>query len=411
MNPMNKRDRVLLSKCLMMILVLCLIGCEQEAEVNIEENSDFEKIQLSSDFFAEGVAIGDLNGDGQPDIAAGPYWYVGPGFEQRHEFYEPVAFDPLEYSENFIVEIEDVNGDEMADILIVGFPGESAHWYENPGSTDEHWERHLIHESVDNESPRFYDFNKDGQLELIFHTEGVLGFASRNESDSTAPWEFTPISEEWEWGAFTHGLGIGDIDGDGLEDVIKKEGWWKTPGIDSLDSIWEFNEVDFGVGDVGGAQMYVYDVDDDGYNDVITSLNAHGWGLAWYRQVQEGENINFEKNLIMGDSPDQNEYGVAFAELHSINLVDMDGDGIKDLITGKRWWAHGPDGEDFQRNPAVLYWFELERTGEGVTFIPHQIDNASGVGVEVDTEDLNGDGKPDIAISNKKGTFVFLNQL
>lgn len=89
----------------------------------------------------------------------------------------------------------------------------------------------------------------------------------------------------------------------------------------------------------------------------------------------------------------------------------MDGDGVKDLITGKRWWAHGPDGEDFQRDPAVLYWFELERTEDGVIFIPHQIDDDSGVGVEVDTEDLNGDGKPDIVISNKKGTFVFLNQL
>ena len=215
----------------------------------------------------------------------------------------------------------------------------------------------------------------------------------------------------WEWGAFTHGLGIGDIDGDGLEDIIKKEGWWKNPGDDSLDLIWEFNEVDFGEDDVGGAQMHIYDVDDDGYNDVITSLNAHGWGLAWYRQIRDGETITFEKNLIMGDSPDQNEYGVAFAELHAINLVDMDGDGVKDFVTGKRWWAHGPDGEDFQRNPAVLYWFELERTDEGVSFIPHQIDDDSGVGVEVDTEDLNGDGNPDIAISNKKGTFVFLNQM
>ena len=29
-----------------------------------------------------------------------------------------------------------------------------------------------------------------------------------------------------------------------------------------------------------------------------------------------------------------------FSQAHSAQLVDIDGDGIKDLITGKRWWAH-----------------------------------------------------------------------
>lgn len=408
---MKKTDRSLLIAIVIAICTIGLFGCEQ-AETHQTSNPEFEKIQLSSIFFAEGVAIGDLNGDNQPDIAAGPYWYEGSEFERRHAFYEPVEHDPLEYSENFIVAIEDVNGDEREDILIVGFPGEAAHWYENPGNTDEYWERHLIHEKVDNESPQFYDLNKDGHLELVFHTEGTLGFAIRDDADPTAAWHFTPISdEEWEWGAFTHGLGIGDIDGDGLEDIMKKEGWWKNPGNDSLNSIWEYHEADFGADDVGGAQMFAYDVDGDGFNDVITSLNAHGWGLAWYRQIRNGENIDFEKNLIMGDSPEQNEHGVAFAELHAIDLVDMDGDGVKDLITGKRWWAHGPEGEDFQTNPAVLYWFKIDRSNEGVTFIPSLIDDDSGVGVEVDTGDLNSDGKPDIAISNKKGTFVFLNPL
>ena len=43
-------------------------------------------------------------------------------------------------------------------------------------------------------------------------------------------------------------------------------------------------------------------------------------------------------------------------------------------------------------------------------FIPHQIDDDSGVGTQVTAVDLNGDGVPDVIVSNKKGTFVYLSQ-
>ncbi|MDR8390115.1 VCBS repeat-containing protein [Aliifodinibius sp. S!AR15-10] len=370
----------------------------------------FQKIQLSSAFYAEGAGIGDINQDNQPDVIAGSYWYEGPDFKTKHAYYEPREYDPYKYSDNFIVNIEDVNGDDRNDILMVGFPGEAAHWFENPGSGDDYWNRHLIHERVDNESPQFYDLNRDGQLELVFHTDGYLGYATRNADDPTQPWSFTRISEQHDWGKFTHGLGIGDIDGDGLEDIMKKEGWWKNPGKDQLNSQWEYHEVDFGADQQGGAQMYAYDVDSDGLNDVVSSLNAHYWGLAWFRQTRNEDEITFEQNIIMGDSTADNRYGVKFAEIHAIDLVDMDNDGVKDLVTGKRFWAHGPDGYDFHNNAAVLYWFKLDRSGPEVTFVPYLVDYDSGVGVEVDTGDLSGNGYPDIVVSNKKGTFVFLNQ-
>ena len=38
----------------------------------------------------------------------------------------------------------------------------------------------------------------------------------------------------------------------------------------------------------GGSQMFAYDVNGDGLNDIITALAAHGFGLAWYEQYREG---------------------------------------------------------------------------------------------------------------------------
>jgi len=86
----------------------------------------------------------------------------------------------------------------------------------------------------------------------------------------------------------------------------------------------------------------------------------------------------------------------------------MNGDGLKDLVTGKRYFAHqgkDPGGHE----PAVLYWFELRRPKKGqVEYIPHKIDDDSGVGTQFEVVDMNKDGKWDIVTSNKKGVHVFL---
>lgn len=370
----------------------------------------FEKIRLSSTFYAEGAGIGDLNQDGHPDIAAGPYWYEGPDFKAKHAFYEPKTFDPRHYSNNFIVAVDDVNGDDRNDILMVGFPGEAAYWYENPQNEngDKFWERHLIHPQIDNESPTFVDLTGNGELELLFHSDGYLGYASRNPEDPTRPWSFTRISTQHQWGRFTHGFGLGDINGDGHEDIIKKEGWWENPGLDKLDAQWPYHQADFGP---GGAQMFAYDVDSDGHNDVITTLDAHGWGLAWFKQIRTDAGIKFERNLIMGENLSDNPYGVRFSQPHALELVDVDKDGVKDLVSGKRFWAHGPLGGFEPNAPAVVYWFKLDRRRDGrVHFIPYLVDDASGVGVEIATGDLTGNGYPDIVTCNKNGTFVFLNR-
>jgi hypothetical protein len=193
-------------------------------------------------------------------------------------------------------------------------------------------------------------------------------------------------------------------------DLLEKDGWWEQPSSLKGDPAWTKHDFNFGT---GGAHMYAYDVDGDGDNDVITSLAAHGYGLAWYENVQDvNGNITFRQHIIMNKEAKENKYGVAFSQLHAIDLIDMDGDGVKDLVTGKRFWAHGPHGDADPNAAAVLYWFKLVRGKDhSVDFVPYLIDDDSGIGTQVVAGKINKDKWPDVVVGNKKGTFVFIHEV
>jgi hypothetical protein len=398
-----------------------------------ESTHTFKKLTLADKFWAEGASFGDFNHDGKMDVVSGPFWYEGPDFKKRHEFspanatFKVKKADGTEqtiegfegglgthnaYSESFLVFTYDFNGDGWDDVLVYGFPGKDASWYENPKGREGHWQRHLILEVVDSESPGFMDVDGDGKPDILCCSGGYMGYATANWKNPGSPWTFHAVTPKGGWHKFTHGIGAGDISGDGRADIMDKDGWWEQPQSLAGDPVWKHHPYKFGGGQ-GGAQMLVYDVNGDGLNDVITSINAHGYGLAWYEQVKENGEITFKEHVILNRDAKPNKDGVAFSQIHSLALADIDGDGLMDIVTGKRFWAHGPHGPDAQSDdPPVLYWLKLTRPQKGqAEFVPHQIDDASGVGTQVVVGNVSDKEHPDIIVGNKKGLFVFEHQV
>ncbi|HMJ91306.1 MAG TPA: VCBS repeat-containing protein [Candidatus Acidoferrum sp.] len=405
------------------------------------------KIHLDNHFWSEGANVGDFNKDGKLDVVSGPYWWEGPTFHVRHEYMSmkrksPAGTAPFKlkkedgteetiegfegalgknnaYADNFFAFTHDLNGDGWHDVLVYGFPGLDASWYENPkgkkgADGTEHWKRHQVLDVVDNESPTWGDVTGDGKPEIICSSKGFYGYASPDWSDATKPWVFHPISPNNKYHKFTHGLGFGDVNGDRKTDLIEKSGWWEQPASLSGDPVWKYHAYAFST-DEGSSQMYAYDVNKDGLPDVVSALAAHNYGLAWFEQLKEKNekgDAQFKRHLIMGKKPAENKYGLVFSQLHAVDLVDMDGDGLKDIVTGKRFWAHGSHGDADPSSPAVLYWFKLVRNADKtIDWVPHRIDSDSGVGTQVVATDMNGDGLPDVVVGNKKGTFVHIHSM
>ncbi|MBD3675433.1 MAG: VCBS repeat-containing protein [Planctomycetaceae bacterium] len=365
----------------------------------------FDRQELTDVYYSEGINHGDLNGDGHQDIVHGPYWFAGPDFKTRHEIYEPKPQDRNRYADNFFSWVHDVNGDGKNDIFVVGFPGTPAYVYENPGpdNLDSLWQKHQVFDWVSNESPWFTDLVGDNTPELVCTRDGRFGYATLPGNNSFDTWTFHPISKDFAAKRFGHGLGVGDINGDGRQDIIYKDGWFEQPEDLSGDPEWKQHLYTFTR--AGGAEMYAYDVDGDGDNDVISSLAAHSFGLAWFEQIQKEGHITFEPHVIMGDKPEQNPYGVLFSELHSVNLADMDGDGLKDIVTGKTYWSHHTQAPMWDAG-AVVYWFKLKRGPDGVEWVPYKADGEAGIGRQVIVGDLNQDGLPEILAGGMKGANV-----
>ncbi len=346
----------------------------------LTQQPTFTKVVVDTRFISEGVAVADINRDNKLDILAGYIWYQAPTWT-KHEIAPVPTLDPkTQYSNCFHNWAADLNSDGWPDQIVIGMPGEKAVWRENPKGKSEHWKEHLIWHSAGNESPLYKDLFKNGKKVLIMGTDDQYLGWFEPDKDPYKPWIPHRISEDKGAGSqrYSHGLGVGDLDGDKKNEIITTGGYYKhtTAG-------WTFIKADLGP---DCAHMLTLSP-----KDGILTTSAHARGVWWFKPNADG---TFQRQTI----------DATVSVTHAANLVTIA--KATNLITGKRQWGHPPGVDPGSDEPAWLVRYELN---DG-KWTRHLIDESSGVGTQFEVRDVNQDGRTDIVTANKNGVFLFIQQ-
>jgi hypothetical protein len=333
---------------------------------------------------SETVAVADINGDGHLDIVSGESWYEAPTWK-KHAF-RTIGF-ANQYVDVFSDLALDVNGDGRPDVVSVSWFAKKIWWNENPGGdATGTWKEHVIATGFPVEFAFLVDLDNDGvAAELLPQfgdaTAPLTWYALRN-----GRFEPRQVADR----SFGHGIGAGDVNGDGRADILTPMGWLEAPatseGTWTLHGAWDLGQTSF---------LHVLDVNGDGRPDVVGS-KAHDYGLFWLEQGAAGTWTTH----VIDDT---------WSQGHSVTLADINGDGQLDLVTGKRYMAH--NGRDpGEREPLGIYWYQYRRLPDGrVEWIRHLVDYGSraGGGMQVTVVPLTPGAPPSIVVGGKSGLFLY----
>ena len=351
--------------------------------------------------YCESVAVADFNNDGKLDILSGEYWFEAPSWTSHKV--RDIGFTSG-YVDNFSDLPVDVDGDGFTDIVQIAYFARRIVWLKNPGKSKNAWAETEIDAIGPTEFAFLVDLNNDGKaLEVLPQFTGAAGAPLLWYEVQDRKWVKHVVSTQ----SYGHGIGAGDLNADGRNDILTAKGWLEAPADPRAPGDWTFHATDWG--QPAAAEfgfMYVLDVNQDGRRDVVTTL-AHSNGVLWMEQAAEGRWIS-------------RTIDNTWAQAHASALADLNGDGQVELITGKRYHARNAAQDASEREPLGLYWYEFRLTpppagapGQpaGVTWLRHIIDygGRAGTGLQMIAIDIDRDGDLDVVTGGKTGVFLAEN--